>query len=50
MRTLRPRMLSPPSPSAISVKISQTVIGWLAVLHNSTGLVHLAGVLRPELS
>ena len=43
------RILSPP-PSVISVKINQIVIGWLAVLHNSAHLVHVAGVLRVELN
>ena len=40
-----------PAPlPVISVKINQTVIGWLAVLHNSACLVHVTGMLRLEIS
>ena len=37
-------------PSVISVKINQTVIGWLAVSQNNILLVHVAVLLRLELS
>ena len=37
-------------PSVFRVKINQTVIGWLAVLQNNFLLVHVAVVLRLELS
>ena len=43
-------VLAGPPPSVIRVKINQTAIGWLAVLHNRTSLVHVARVLGLELS